>query len=161
MYAANGVPVLLGGGPPIDFKKKFVDHRPIFGKSKTWRGFWSAIFLGFITGVLVRHLLIPILHPLDQFTLPGDDWFGFYLGLGAMLGDLIGSFIKRRLNLKSGASAPILDQSGFAIMGLLVAKVVYPTLPWVYFFIVIPVSIIVHYTSNIIAYLLGWKKVPW
>ncbi|HXX87881.1 MAG TPA: CDP-archaeol synthase, partial [Candidatus Acidoferrum sp.] len=45
-YCANAVPVLVGGGRQIDSGKNFVDGKPIFGKNKTFRGF----FLGLIVG---------------------------------------------------------------------------------------------------------------
>ena len=38
-YCANAVPVMAGGGPPLDFGKAFWDGRPIFGKNKTFRGY--------------------------------------------------------------------------------------------------------------------------
>ncbi len=42
--------------------------------------------------------------------VPMGALLGILLGLGAMLGDLGGSFIKRRFQLKRGALAPLLDQ---------------------------------------------------
>ena len=42
------------------------------------------------------------------------------LAIGSLLGDLVGSFIKRRLDIGRGAKAPILDQYNF-IGGALIA----------------------------------------
>jgi hypothetical protein len=41
-----GVPVVAGGGYPIDFGRKFFDGKPIFGKNKTLRGFFSGLIIG-------------------------------------------------------------------------------------------------------------------
>ena len=34
-YCANAVPVIAGGGRPMDFGKNFFDGKPVFGKNKT------------------------------------------------------------------------------------------------------------------------------
>ena len=41
---------------------------------------------------------------------------GFLLGFGALLGDALGSFIKRRMGIGRGKPAPILDQIDFLIV---------------------------------------------
>ena len=49
-YCANGIPVIFGGGIPLDFGKKFFDGKPIFGKNKTFRGFFSGLVVGTAIG---------------------------------------------------------------------------------------------------------------
>ncbi len=45
-YCANAAPVLAGGGLPMDFDKNFMDGRRIFGKNKTFRGFFFGLAIG-------------------------------------------------------------------------------------------------------------------
>ncbi len=87
---------------------------------------------------------------------------------GAAIGDLIGSFIKRRFNYKSGAPFWILDQLDFALGSILF--LIIPGLIWSSFFLIPDFNIIVFILiltpsvslfANTIAYLLGLKDVPW
>ena len=83
---------------------------------------------------------------------------GFLLGFGAMLGDALGSFIKRRLGIGRGKPAPILDQLDFIIVAIiLVAPFVEVNL--IFIVIAIALTLIIHLISNSIAYLLGLKDV--
>jgi len=100
ILVANGSPILAHFfmrntfSCPIDFSIRFFDRERLFGHSKTWRGFLSSIIATALTALLIGH-----------------DWeTGFLIALGAMLGDLISSFVKRRGGLHTSARAPILDQ---------------------------------------------------
>ncbi len=90
------------------------------------------------------------------------------LSVGALLGDLIGSFIKRRLGMKRGQSAIGMDQLGFVITGFFLVWLFYPWVTTIsfdlfllYVVFLIPVSFIVHVSANVVAYLLRLKDVPW
>jgi len=50
-YVANAAPVLLGGGKPLDGGRLWIDGRPILGGHKTFRGVFSALILGTLTGL--------------------------------------------------------------------------------------------------------------
>jgi len=87
---------------------------------------------------------------------------------GAVIGDLIGSFLKRRVNIGSGAPFWIIDQLDFALCALLFVSIpsfFFPT----YFllpdlFIIIFLLILtpaVSIIANTIAYITGLKDVPW
>lgn len=87
---------------------------------------------------------------------------------GAVIGDLIGSCLKRRLNLKSGELAPLIDQLDFAIFAILftsIPAIFYPELFWIpNIYIIIFLLILtptVSIVANTIAYLIGLKDVPW
>jgi hypothetical protein len=112
VLAANGAPVLAKkifgarGAWPLDFGALFVDGRPLFGPSKTIRGVAFAI--------LAAAVAAPFL---------GAPWsVGALAGAAAMAGDLLSSFIKRRLNLQSQSMAFGLDQSPEALLPLLACK---------------------------------------
>src|SRR3989304_4424253 len=97
-YCANAVPVIAGGGRPMDFGKNFFDGKPVLGKNKTFRGF----FFGLTVGVAVG---------LVQWVLFGYPFlFSILSPLGALLGDLAGAFLKRRLGIAPRGLLPIIDQ---------------------------------------------------
>ena len=147
-YAANGAPVLFGGGKPLDLGAKLGGKR-IFGDNKTIRGTASSLVCGIAVGLIE--------YPFFHYMLP----IAVLLAVGANFGDLIGSFIKRRLNVRHGASFPILDQYGFFVVALLFA---FPlgNMPGVYGIIfLIFLTGIMHVFTNRGAHKLKLKKVPW
>ncbi|HYE35141.1 CDP-archaeol synthase [Methylocaldum sp.] len=113
LLAANGVPILLNKGLgerlawPIDGGACFLDRRPLFGSSKTWRGLIAAIPL---TGLAAAGVGLPI-------------GVGLCIGGAAMLGDLFSSFVKRRLGVPSSGMAFGLDQIPESLFPLLVVRV--------------------------------------
>lgn len=50
-YVANAMPVVLGGGTPIDLGRKLSDGKPIFGSHKTIRGFIAGVTSGTLVGL--------------------------------------------------------------------------------------------------------------
>jgi CDP-2,3-bis-(O-geranylgeranyl)-sn-glycerol synthase len=100
LTVANGAPVIakrvLGDrlAWPLDGGVRLTDGRPLFGASKTVRGL--------VLAVLVTCIAAPLL----GLTLAT----GALIGLGAMAGDLLSSFIKRRLDFKPSSRATGLDQ---------------------------------------------------
>ncbi len=153
-YCANGAPVLFGGGRPIDNHRKLSDGKPIFGPHKTCRGFLAGIVIGTIVGVS-QEFLAP------RVGLPGGSaLLGFVLSLGALTGDLFGSFIKRRLNLKPGAPLPIFDQIDFVLFAMLFSLPLGPPSVTIALIIVV-LTLPIHLLVNITAYFLRLKKTPW
>ena len=91
--AANAAPILaakalrLRKAHPIDGGIMLPDGRPLLGRSKTWRGLVSAVVLASCVGALI-----------------GLPWrLGALVGVSAMLGDGLSSFVKRRFALESAA----------------------------------------------------------
>lgn len=147
-YCANAAPVVGGGGLPIDFGKKFLDGKPIFGANKTFRGFFFGLAIGTSVGV-VEYLLFS--YPL---------LFSLLTPLGALLGDLAGAFLKRRLNLAPGSLLPIVDQVDFVVGALLFSlplNLVTGDLAVAVLLITPPI----HLLTNFAAYKLKLKKNPW
>jgi len=160
-YIANAIPVIFGGGMPVDFKRKFIDGERIFGDGKTWRGLFAGLCFGSLTGLLESQLcsfaVIPNSLCLDFIPL------GFVLSLGTMIGDLAGSFIKRRMRMKRGHPSLILDQLSFLVFALVLSLHYVPngliTLDAVVFLLVL--TYLLHVLSNMVANRLGLKNVPW
>ena len=153
-YCANGAPVLFGGGRSIDEGKTFRDGRPLFGPHKTVRGFVFGILIGTFVGWVQEAYGPTVGLPKGSVVL------GFVLSLGALMGDLLGSFIKRRMNLKSGAHLPVSDQLDFMLMALLFSLPVQPP-TLTYAVIIIVLTAPIHLMVNFMAYLLRLKKTPW
>jgi len=150
-YCANAIPVITGGGSPIDFGKKFFDGKPIFGQNKTYQGFFSGLVIGTVVG-LVESAFFPE-YPIT---------FGFILSLGALFGDLTGAFIKRRAGIPPGGLLPIIDQVDFIIGAILFS---FPlSLQFMSLNLIITVLIMtppIHVLTNFVAYKIGLKKHPW
>ena len=91
-------------------------------------------------------------------SITGGLILGFLMAFGALLGDLVGSFIKRRIGLQSGEPAPIMDQLDF-VVGALILSLLVVKISWEFFIIVAVLTLILHLGSNMIAYLLGIKDV--
>ncbi len=149
-YVANGVPVLVSRlvrrRHPIDMGRVFRDGRRVFGEGKTWEGLVCAVACGTLSGAV-----------LDGHSLYG----AFVLSLGAMLGDLAGSFVKRRLGIERGGRAPLLDELGFVVASLALYQVLIGGLDPVTVTVVLLLTPPLHRVSNIMAYRLGLKDKPW
>ncbi|MFN2309194.1 MAG: CDP-archaeol synthase [Gammaproteobacteria bacterium] len=110
LLAANGAPVLARylfgqrGAWPIDRDYRLGDGQPLFGASKTWRGLLAA---GLVTPPLAVLLALPATT-------------GLALAAAAMAGDLLSSFVKRRLRIPTSGMAFGLDQLPEALLPLLV-----------------------------------------
>jgi CDP-2,3-bis-(O-geranylgeranyl)-sn-glycerol synthase len=155
-FLANATPLIFGGGLPMDFRKNWFDKKRILGDNKTIRGFAAGFIGGFLLGIFTMWLLnVQIEAGLD---IPLTN--GFLQGLGAVTGDVVGSFIKRRLKIPSGGSLIIMDQIGFLVFGLAFARIdtVFPPHYWL---IVIPLGVVVHFAANAVGYTMGWKDVWW
>lgn len=161
-YVANGVPVLFSGRTPIDLGQTHDDGNRWFGPGKTFRGFVAGTVVGTLCGVLLALLwpgLLPFLGFEEKISV------SFLLAFGAMSGDLIGSFLKRRLHAPPGAKIRFLDQVPFVLVALLLAVLAFPVLAeqigwWGFAFLLI-FTVFIHRTVNFVAFKLGLKKVPW
>jgi CDP-2,3-bis-(O-geranylgeranyl)-sn-glycerol synthase len=142
-YVANATPVVLGGGPPLDMGRRFIDGRRILGEGKTIRGFGCGLIAGSTIG-----------------ALQGVPWLGFLLALGALLGDLAGSFIKRRLGISRGEAVPGLDQLYFVVGALLLASPI-KVVEWAVLAAIFIVTPPIHLGTNFVGYKLGLKSRPW
>jgi len=112
LLAANGAPVLLARllgdrwAWPVDGGIILADGRPLFGRSKTWRG----IAVGLAATALV-----------GQVLGYGAE-LGLLFGAASLAGDLLSSFVKRRLGIQSSGKALGLDQVPEALLPLLVCR---------------------------------------
>lgn len=164
-YFSNGGGLLFGGGMPVDFGKSDSKGVRWIGDGVTWRGMVGGTIIGIITGI-IQGLVAPyLLSNFGQYitvpivsNVPEGILIGFLLGFGALLGDAIGSFLKRRLGIGRGKPAPLLDQLDFLIVALILVSLVV-NLSWQVIIIAIVLTLVIHLLANTGAYLLGLKDV--
>lgn len=146
IYCANGAPVLFGGGIPIDMGKVLSDGEPILGSHKTMRGFLSGLIVGIIVG-LIESLLFAA--PLLGMAVLAS--------IGALLGDLAGAFIKRRLRIEPGKPLPGVDQLDFVVGAVIAVSLIsIPTFGTL--LILFCVTPPIHMLTNYCAYKMGLKS---
>lgn len=155
-YCANAAPVIFGGGKQMDFGKKFFDDKPLLGSHKTFRGFFAGIIVGTVVGAiqtLVFQQYLIEYSPNFEYSI----LLGFMLSLGALTGDLIESFIKRRINQLPGKSLPIADQIDFILGAFLFSIPISPPSLHVALIILL-ITIPIHLLTNLGAALLKMKN---
>jgi len=146
---ANGVPLVAAlvcgdwGARPLDGGRTLADGHRLLGNSKTWRG---AVLAPLVTGVAALPLLLPM-------------GIGVLVGIGAMLGDLLSSFVKRRLGMASSSRALGLDQIPEALLpSLLVAASL--ELSWAAIGLTVAGFALVVLTLSPVFFRLGLRKQP-
>ena len=162
-YLPNNVAVLAGGGPPIDGGRRWRGQR-VLGDGKTWRGTGAGIAAGVLLALALNLLNPSVPGGVDLPEFPVLAVLA--LPTGAMLGDMVASFLKRRTGRERGAPFPGVDQLDFVIGALGLCLLAAPT--WfletftlgvlVVIFVVTPV---LHVTTNALGYALGVKDEPW
>ena len=164
-YFSNGSGLVFGGGLPVDFGKSDNNGVRWIGDGVTWRGLIAGTLVGTITGIIQGILGPTLIKEFGQFittpiitNIPEGIIIGFLLGFGALLGDAIGSFLKRRLGIGRGNPAPFLDQLDFIIVALILVSLVVK-LSWTVIAIAIVLTLALHLLTNTCAYLLGIKDV--
>ena len=150
-YCANAVPVLAGGGSPMDFGRNFLDGRRIFGNNKTYRGF----FFGWVVGILVGLAEVLIFGSISYGVV-----FSILIPLGALCGDLAGAFLKRRLDIAPGGLLPIVDQVNF-VVGALLFSLPLNVVTWQLAVTVLVITPPIHLFTNFLAFKLKLKSNPW
>jgi CDP-2,3-bis-(O-geranylgeranyl)-sn-glycerol synthase len=124
-YIANASAVLVGGGTPIDLGKKWKDDHRILGDGKTWRGLFIGAFMGMTAGfglsVGAKYIEMSEFAYVGVSDFTGFPWMIpiiFSISFGALMGDIIESFFKRRIGKFRGEDWIPFDQLDF-ILGVL------------------------------------------
>lgn len=148
-YCANAIPVLAGGGLNMDFGRNLPDGKRIFGKNKTFRGFFAGLIVGTAAGLA------------ESFVFNYPIQFGIVVSSGALLGDLAGAFLKRRLNIPPGELLPVVDQVDFILGSILFSFLLPMNRSWELFALVLVITPPIHLLTNLVAYKLKLKNNPW
>ncbi len=164
-YVPNNAAVLGGGGRPIDGGREWRGDR-LLGDGKTWRGTAVGIAVGIAVGLLFGTLRDPVAAAVGLPLPPYSPGAIVALPVGAMVGDIAASFLKRRTGRARGRPFPGLDQLDFVVGALVVVALVDPA--WVARYLTLPVVLailvvtpVLHVVTNAIAYGLGLKDEPW
>ncbi len=165
--AANPGAVIAGGKWRMDIGRNFIDGKRIFGDGKTVSGYLGGIAIGALAGFIAYMIL-------DHYSLfpfdPGYPYLLFeciILAWGSLTGDLLGSFIKRRLGMSKGQKGNIMDMWPFVIVAFLFSFIfTYPFFMSLYgdfidIIIILILTPALHRSVNILAYRMKWKDVPW
>lgn len=166
---ANAIPVIVAKTPylkeftyPLDCYKTFRGQR-ILGDHKTMRGMISGILLGILTTFVLQTIYnnSELMRQNIYFDFANINAlaFGFLSALGALLGDAIKSFFKRRSSIKPGDSWFPFDQIDYIIGGLLFLSIAYRLSLPIYIWVFISYFGL-HLLSSYLGYLLKLKSKP-
>ncbi len=150
IIVANGAPILgtalLGKwcAWPVDGGCILADGYRLLGDSKTWRGILLAMTA---TAVMAWLLDLPT-------------YMGLTIGSFAMLGDIVSSFIKRRLGMASSSMALGLDQILECLLPLLAVKDAFE-IDWLVVLEMVAGFMVLELALSRILYLLRVRKHPY
>ena len=163
-YVPNSAAVLSGGGKPIDGGRTWRSKR-LLGDGKTWRGIVVGTGCGSALALALNRCNRRI-GTMVGVSLPRFERSALTLPLGAMCGDMVASFYKRRRGRERGAPVPGLDQLDFVLGALSLTGLVSPA----WFRRVFRVSVLLamlaltpllHLGTNFLAYAFGLKDEPY
>ena len=150
LVTANGAPILFHWwlqqrfAWPLDGGLLLADGRPLFGASKTLRG----LMVSLVFTTLLAWLL----------GWPAE--LGLLFAAMAMLGDLLASFIKRRLGFPASGMAPGLDQIPESLLPLLAVRAALE-LSWSQIILLVVAFVILDYLLSFVLYRLHIRKHPY
>ena len=163
---ANMMPVFVSRVPflniPVDLGYVWRGKR-LFGSHKTYRGFFFGVFgamaAAYVQSILFQYPLFRAISFVD-FSQISFLLFGFLIGFGALFGDLVKSFFKRRAGIEPGKSWFPWDQLDLLFGALLfVSFIKVPSLAMILFYLIsVP---LLHIFFNHLGYWLKIKETKW
>ena len=163
-FIANAIPVVAKNIPFISTFSRPI-HATLFGKNKTIRGILAGIWAGMIMGGVCfwfKGIALSFMPEYSDYYNLYSGWFasffiGWWLGLGALTGDLVKSFFKRRLGIKPWVMFQPWDGIDYMVGAIIFL------LPWyfpgimgcLFLLIIWPILSLI---TNTIAYYIGWKE---
>jgi len=163
-YFANMAPVMIRKinlfSYPVDFNKR-LGNKPVFGKNKTFRGLVFGIAFAVVVAY-IQHSFYDANFFRGVSFFDYKNWllFGFLMGSGALIGDLVKSFFKRRLGIKPGERFIPFDQTDFVIGSLLLIMPVF-SLTLGIFAASLLLSFVLHIITNHLAFYLKVRNEKW
>lgn len=133
---------------PLDFGLSYKGKR-IFGDHKTVRG----IVIGILSGIVIACL--QTFGP-SEYMKGNPIVFGFLLSFGALFGDAVKSFFKRRVGVASGKTWFPFDQIDYILGGVLFS-LLWVRLSWEVYLVLFILYFGLHLVSTTIGYILGLK----
>jgi CDP-2,3-bis-(O-geranylgeranyl)-sn-glycerol synthase len=159
-FVANAVPVLIKNIPALAEWNTPI-HAECFGKNKTYRGFLFGVLFAVLVSVLqyaLRHVAVFSSVTMFHDTVGQSALVGLLLGFGALAGDVVESYAKRRMKLAPGKSLPVWDGVDYILGAMLCIMPVY-IVSGSEMFILLIIAPLLSLLSNIFSYMVGWKEV--
>lgn len=161
VFAAK-VPLIRKWDSPLDFGLSFGGKR-IFGDHKTIRGVVAGVIMGILVAYLQYYVILAspeyVKHIFLLFDyMKGNPFiFGFLLSFGALLGDAVKSFFKRRTNIRPGGTWFPFDQIDYILGGIL-GSLVFVKLSWTVYLVIFLIYFCLHILATTIGYFFGLKE---
>lgn len=160
--AASTAPVLVRRVPllatPVDRGARLWGE-PLFGANKTWRGVVAATLTGWLAFALQQQMLragwVGGLTPVVPASAPA--WWGALIGGGAILGDLVKSFFKRRAGVAAGRSWFPFDQIDYAV-GAIAGLAPWWFVGWRPAAVIVAVALVMHVGFVVLGRALGVRE---
>lgn len=156
---------------PVDFGKKIKGY-PIFGAHKTWRG----LICGTVAGIIVVWLQVwlyqfPFVQEISildytaiNFRGEGikgrwmaSTFFGLLISFGAVFGDLLFAFFKRRQEIPPGKPWIPFDQINYVVGAFLFLNP-FLEIEISYWLGILVLTFLLHLTFNYVGYRLGLSR---
>ncbi len=149
---AARLPLLKNWKTPLDMGKSVDGHR-LLGANKTWRGLLFGALMAAITAGIIYRILE------DGNGLAAAMLVGGLMGFGALIGDAVESYFKRRRGVKPGEAWFPFDQTDYIIGGLLFVA------PFTGLSVNLALAVfilyfVLHVVTSYIGYLVGLKDKP-
>lgn len=150
-FIANAVPVFVGKARWLA-PYRFPIWENGLGKNKTWVGVIAAIVAGTLGGWLQISLT-----PWPHSPVTWIAWSAL-ISVGAMAGDCVKSYCKRRIGIKPGGAWPVVDGIDY-VVGALVCGLPLFVPSWPVAVALLVAGPILSLLANMFSYAMGWKKV--
>jgi CDP-2,3-bis-(O-geranylgeranyl)-sn-glycerol synthase len=158
-FIANAAPIPLVSVPWIARRNAPMWEAGL-GSHKTWVGFIGGGIAGMLTAALQYALRgVPPFasHTFPYLNLTDALLIGGLLGFGALSGDALKSFLKRRLGIRPGGALPVWDGIDHILGSLLFLAPIY--VPPLYgIFVLLAIGPVLSLAANIFSYTIGWKE---
>jgi len=173
LFISNPSAVFFGNNKPIDGGRKWGDGKRILGDGKSWGGLVGGTLAGVLGGIIMA-LIVRNMNA-GEYWLFGESQGEvlknvFLVSVGALVGDMSASFVKRRMNFERGKAVPGLDQYDM-ILGVWILLMIFSwgwfsvrfieSGRWVGLIAVLVLTPALHRAANIVGYKIGLKQVPW
>ncbi len=166
---ANAIPIFAARIPPLkDWSYPLDayitwDGKRILGDHKTIRGLVSGIFVAILAVYLQIYVyehssLVRQFISLD-YTSINPILFGLLLAIGALGGDALKSFFKRRINIAPGKSWFPFDHIDYILGGIILTAFYIHLSLWQYILLCV-IWTFIHIVATFVGYLLSLKDNP-
>lgn len=150
-FVANAAPVFVGKAAWLA-PYRFPIWENGLGKNKTWPGFMVAVVVGTLAGWLQISLT-----PWPHSPATWIAWSAL-ISFGAMAGDCVKSYFKRRIGIAPGKAWPVVDGIDYVVGAWLCGLVMFRP-AWPVLIALLVSGPILSLLANSLSYIFGWKKV--